>query len=95
MTIPWRRGAFPSSPGSPLIFWKLGVARFLVAKIKEVQPNRASLRIRRANEVLRPLAVSREILRRALRDEDVAGIAAIHHALGDVDASAGDIGLLV
>ena len=30
-----------------------------------------------------------------LREEDVTGIAAIHHSLRDIDAGAGDVGLFV
>ena len=42
-----------------------------------------------------PVSVMTEILRDALRKQNVSGIATIHHALRHVDAYAGDIGPLV
>ncbi len=42
-----------------------------------------------------PMAVLREIVRHPFGEENVPGVAAIHHPLRHVDAPAGDIGPLV
>ena len=42
-----------------------------------------------------PAAVLREIIGHAFANENVTGIAAIHHPLRDVDAGAGDVFALV
>src|SRR5205823_1836438 len=46
-------------------------------------------------EVWRPLAILLQIFRDMFGEKNMTGIAAIHHPLRDVNASAGDIGLLV
>ena len=40
----------------------------------------------------RPLAVLHQIIRHVLREENVPGVAAIHHSLRHVDAGPGDVG---
>ena len=42
-----------------------------------------------------PLRVVLQVVGDTFGNKDVSGIAAIHHPLRDVDAGAGDIGLLV
>jgi len=43
----------------------------------------------------RPLPVLHQIVRHVLGEEDVPGVAAIHHPLRHVDAGAGDVGSLI
>ena len=42
-----------------------------------------------------PLRVLFQIIGHMLGEQNVSGVAAIHHALRDVDARAGDVGLFV
>ena len=42
-----------------------------------------------------PFAVLRQVIPHAFRQQDVPCVAAIHHALGDVDPSASNVGALI
>ena len=46
-------------------------------------------------QVRLPMRIMFQVFGHMPRQKDVAGVAAIHHSLGDVDPGAGDIGLLV
>ena len=50
------------------------------------------LAITQVAQTRRPLPVLHQIIRHVLREENVPGVAAIHHPLRHVDAGAGDVG---
>ena len=46
-------------------------------------------------QIVPPMTVLREILGDALRNENVPGIAAVHHPLRNINSGAGDVGAVV
>jgi hypothetical protein len=69
-----------------------GISKVLTAEIEKVNAH-AVLHFTLAEiaQARCPLPILRKIVGNTLREEDVPGIAAIHHPLRDVDSSAGDV----
>jgi hypothetical protein len=73
-----------------------GVAQHLGIKIEQRNNDAVfDLEIAQLVQIRLPVAIGRKVVGDALGKQDVAGIATIHHALGDVDAGAGDVGAVI
>ena len=76
--------------------WHRGIADFVIVKIDQVQSLAVfNFALPEIVKVRLPLIVLFEIFGDVLRNQDLAGIAAIHHALSDVDSGSGNVRLLV
>ena len=70
-----------------------GVAQRLGVEIDQMEPNAVlDLAFTQVAQTGRPLAGMHQIIRHVLGEEDVPGVAAIHHPLRHVDAGPGDVG---
>ena len=69
------------------------IAQWLGVEIHQVQPDAVlHFAIAEVVQTRRPLPILHQIIGHVLREEDVPGIAAIHHPLRHVDAGPGDVG---
>jgi hypothetical protein len=73
-----------------------GIADFVIVKVYYVQSLAVfNFTFAKIVKIWLPLIVLFKIFAGVFRNQDMAGVAAIHHALGSVNSGAGNISLLV
>ena len=69
-----------------------GIAQWLRVEIHQMEPHAMlDLAFAQITQPRRPLPVLHQIIRHMLREENVPGVAAIHHPLRHVDPGPGDV----